>query len=203
MIAVSGLLVVIAFVSLILGIFQSGLSLIYVSIASSVLAAVSLATGVVKTRPKTVSVGAGEALGTWGQTTATPVGTEETEEEAPAREDIGAYEAPAVTQVLTLDQDEEPAEVIDEAPAPRAAARKTPARKTAAKSTAKTAAAKTAAKATGAAKTAAAAGKVVVIPDRDKFHKSSCRYAQGEATQSMTKAAAKKAGYVACGVCKP
>jgi hypothetical protein len=188
-IAVSGLLVIVAFVTLILGIFQPGLGLIYVSIASSVLAAISLATGVVKTRPKAVAVGAGDGLGGWGGT-ATPVLDRPASEEEPSEEEAPAEEP--VTQVLRLDE--------EEAPAPAAPVRKTAARKTAA---AKTGAKKTAGKAAGAAKTAAAAGKVVVIPDRDKFHRDSCRYAKGEATQTMTKAAAKKAGYVACGVCKP
>lgn len=180
MIAASGLLVIVAFVTLILGIFQSGLSLIYVSIAASVLAAISLATGVVRTRPRTVSVG-GETLGTWGST-ASPV-LDRPDEAQP--EPAAAEEAP-VTAVLPLVEEPEPEE---RAPA-RPAARKAPAKKVA--------------KAAGAAKKAAAGqAMVVVIPDRDKFHRSSCRYAKGQATQTMSKVAARREGYKPCGVCKP
>ena len=74
---------------------------------------------------------------------------------------------------------------------------------------AKTVAAKAAsAKAAPVKKAAAAApvkrGGVVVIPDRGKFHTADCRYVRGaEGTLEMTKAAASKQGYVACGVCNP
>lgn len=191
MIAVSGLLVLVAFVTLVVGIFQPGLGLIYVSIGASVLAAISLATGVVKTRPKAVAVGP-EPIGGWGGT-ATPV------LDRPAEEPPGPEEAP-VTSVLSLEEPrlaEEPfiAEEEEEpAPATAARARKAPAKKAPAK--------KAAAKRTGSP-ARATGGTVVVVPGRDKYHKDSCRYAKGEATQSLTKAAAKKEGYVACGVCKP
>lgn len=45
---------------------------------------------------------------------------------------------------------------------------------------------------------------VIVIPDRGKFHTAACRYVRGaEDTLELTKAAAVKQGYDACGVCKP
>ena len=51
---------------------------------------------------------------------------------------------------------------------------------------------------------AAKPGSVVVIPDRDKFHKADCRFVRDAAdTKEMTRAAASRQGYVACGVCKP
>ena len=48
MIAASGILVVIAFLTLIIGVFRTGLGLIWASIAASVLAAIFLALGVVQ-----------------------------------------------------------------------------------------------------------------------------------------------------------
>jgi hypothetical protein len=106
------------------------------------------------------------------------------------------------------------------------AAKSTPAKSTAAKSTAakSTAAKATAAKATRgaaakaapakaapakaapakAAKATAATSTVVVIPDRDKFHTSECRFVRdASGTVSISKAAARREGYAACGVCKP
>ena len=71
---------------------------------------------------------------------------------------------------------------------------------------AKTAPAKTAGKAAPAkeASTAPARGGVVVIPDRGKYHTSECRYVRGaEDALTLTKAAATKQGYEACGVCNP
>lgn len=107
-----------------------------------------------------------------------------------------------------------------------AAAKKAPARKTtravrapAAKAPARaatkapaTAPAKAPAAAKGAAKAAAAAapsqakrpGSVVVIPDRGKFHKAECRFVRGvDGTEVMSRTAAGRSGYTACGVCKP
>lgn len=63
MISASALLVVIAFVTLIVGIFQSGLGLIWVSIAASVLAAVFLGLGVVGGRRPLAAGGEGPVTG--------------------------------------------------------------------------------------------------------------------------------------------
>jgi hypothetical protein len=43
-----------------------------------------------------------------------------------------------------------------------------------------------------------------VIPDRGRYHKADCRYVREnpEATE-LTRSAAEKQGYEACGVCKP
>lgn len=184
MIAISGLLVVVAFVTLIVGVFQNGLSLIYVSIAASLAAAVSLGMGVVRGRPKAVAVAGSETLGTWGGT-ATPVLDRPAEDTYTDEAPVTALEDEPTTQVLRLDEPEE-AEAAPEAPA-RSRSTGSRARKT------------TAAKSTSRA----SAQTVVVVPGRDKFHKETCRYAKGQVTQSMTKAEAKKEGYVACGVCKP
>ena len=51
---------------------------------------------------------------------------------------------------------------------------------------------------------AARAGSVVVIPDRGRFHRAECRYVRGVGgAMTISKTAASKQGYDACGVCKP
>ena len=203
MIAASAVLVVIAFVSLIVGIFQTGLGLIWVSIASSVLAAIFLLLGVVKGRPPRVATaGAPSPDGTWGDVPAPEV-TE------PARD----YEmAPAGTTMVLDEIDEAPAPPVEDllpprrttAPSRATASRATASRATASRATASRAPAKaraTAAKTT--ARTPAAQQPVVVIPDRDKFHKNTCRYAKGAGTMKLTKSEARREGYKPCGVCKP
>jgi hypothetical protein len=104
------------------------------------------------------------------------------------------------------------ADETEAAPAPRkTAARKAPAKTAAAVATpVKKAATKaTAAKTTAAAKSTAAAakpaaGSVVVIPDRGKFHTETCRFVKDvPGTVTLTKTTAKRQGYTACGVCKP
>jgi hypothetical protein len=63
-----------------------------------------------------------------------------------------------------------------------------------------------AAKSSPAKKAATAPTKrgVVVIPDRGKFHTAECRYVRGaEGTLELTRAAATRQGYQACGVCNP
>ena len=90
--------------------------------------------------------------------------------------------------------------------AKKTAAKKAPAKAAATKTTAKTTTTKTAAKKTSAAgkKTAASAATVVVIPDRDKFHTSDCRFVKGvRGTARLPKSEARQQGYQACGVCKP
>jgi hypothetical protein len=123
-----------------------------------------------------------------------------------------ADEAPAVRTVRA------PAEprtgrAAAKAPARTAASRPTKAVKPEAAAPAKAPAkaapakapAKTAAKAPAkAAAKAPAGGTVVVIPDRGKFHTPDCRYVRGVAgAEELSKAAAGRQGYTACGVCKP
>jgi hypothetical protein len=188
-IAISGLLVVLAFVTLIIGVFQSGLQWIYVSIAASVAAAVSLATGVVRSRPKAVAVTGPDPLGTWGGTATPvldrPVDERSYEEVAPIGTMDDEEEEPT-TQVLRLDEAEPEEAAPTEEPPVRATRTGSAARPR-----------KTTARATASSAT------VVVVPGRDKFHKESCRYAKGQVTQTITKAAAKREGYSPCGVCKP
>ena len=50
----------------------------------------------------------------------------------------------------------------------------------------------------------ASAPPVVVVPDRDRFHRPECRYVRGVAgATTLPKASAARQGYAACGVCKP
>jgi hypothetical protein len=45
---------------------------------------------------------------------------------------------------------------------------------------------------------------VVVVPDRDRFHRPDCRFVRGVAgATTLAKASASRQGYAACGVCKP
>jgi hypothetical protein len=124
---------------------------------------------------------------------------EEAEEAEPVAEEP-TFEAPA----------EEPAEedtAILAAPTTRTA-RKAPAKKAAAATkpakAAATATATKAAKPAAKATKAAAAGSVVAVPDRGKYHLETCRFAQNApGALTMTKTSAKRQGLAPCGVCKP
>ena len=45
--------------------------------------------------------------------------------------------------------------------------------------------------------------EVVGIVDTKRFHRPNCRYATAKGGETMTKAAARKAGMRPCGICKP
>jgi hypothetical protein len=54
------------------------------------------------------------------------------------------------------------------------------------------------------AATGASRAKVVVIPDRDRFHTGQCRFVRDAlGTEELSKTQASRQGYRACGVCKP
>jgi hypothetical protein len=192
-IAASGILVVVAFVTLILGVFRTGLGLIWASIAASILAAIFLALGVVQGNKRRVVTAGGPSapMPSWSDQPSAPAATAVLERErVPARDEIEEEEPPTLVAVPELEPEaamssfEPPAPVAK--PAPTRAAR--PATK------------KPAAKKPAAATTS---GSVVVIPDRDKYHRASCRYAKNPAAMSMTKAAAKRQSYKPCATCKP
>ena len=194
MIAASGVLVIVAFVTLIVGVFRTGLGLIWTSIAASVLAAIFLALGVVQGNKRRVATVGGPAapMPAWSDQPATGTATAVMERErVPMREELEEEEEPP-TLVAVPEPEPEP-EPSSFAPAPA----KKPA---AARSTTRSTAKKTAAKKPAAA---ASTGTVVVIPDRDKFHRDTCRYAKNPAAMSLTKAAAKRQGYKPCATCKP
>lgn len=188
MITASAALVVLAFVTLVIGILGDGLGMIWVSIASSIGAAVSLGLGVVRSKPQAAGTGPAvrepEPVSVFEPAPEPTLGraAEEDEEEAPA-------------PTLSLLGREEAEEELEPEEGPVAA----PARKRAASQPARGASRGTGARASAAA----TSEKVVVIPDRDKFHRDSCRYAKGAAAMTMTKAQARRRGYQPCGQCKP
>jgi hypothetical protein len=125
--------------------------------------------------------------------------------------DAALVAGPAAVEAVPAASTEEPAEAVTVLEAAPTA----PARKAAAKAPAKAAKAapapvakapaKAAAAATKAAKAPAKAAKpgVVVLPGKDKFHAPTCRFAQGAGATEITRAAATRQGFTACGVCKP
>ncbi len=192
MIAASGILVVVAFVTLILGVFRTGLGLIWTSIAASVLAAIFLALGVVQgSKRRVATVGGPSApVPSWSDQPPAPATAVLDRERVPARDEIDEEELPALVAV----PEPEPETAMSSFEPPATVTKPAPAR------AARPAAKKPAAKKAGAA---TASGSVVVIPDRDKYHKDSCRYAKNPASMSMTKVAAKRQGYKPCATCKP
>jgi len=173
-IAASGVLVIVAFVTLIVGVFRTGMELIWTSIAASVLAALFLILGVVQGNKRRIQPAGGPADGPvapWTESAAASTAVME-RAPAPAMDDTMEEARPSLTAV----------------PAPESfapAAEKTPAAKPATR------------------KATAASPMVVVVPDRDKYHKETCRYAKNPAAMTMTKAAARRQGYQPCGTCKP
>jgi hypothetical protein len=199
-------LVIVALITLIIGVFQSGLTFIWVSIGSSVLAALFLAVGVLQKKPVSPATagapygpppGSPEPVSARGRAAADE---EETLVEAPAPARRRSATAPASRAAA----DEETAP--RRAPARRAPAEKAPAKRPAAKAApakASATAAKGAAK-KPAAKAAATGGQVLAIPERGTYHQSTCRFVKGRRdTEKMTKAAASRKGFTACGVCRP
>ncbi|MGH2786055.1 MAG: hypothetical protein ACRDJ1_12395 [Actinomycetota bacterium] len=196
MIAASGVLVIVAFVTLIVGVFRTGLGLIWTSIAASVLAAIFLALGVVQGNKRRVATAGGPStpMPAWSDQPATASTAVMERERIPARDEYEEEEPPTLVAVPEPEPEPEPSRFAPPAPAP-APAKKPAAARSTTRSTAKKPAAKTS--------TTASAGSVVVIPDRDKFHRDSCRYAKNPAAMSMTKVAAKRQGYKPCATCKP
>lgn len=120
-----------------------------------------------------------------------------------------ATEPEAMPEPITADTTVDDISDTLAAPAP---AKKAPAKRTrtaAAAGTATTMAAApveeaVAAPAKPARKAAAPAAPVVVVPDRGKFHVETCRFVRDvPGTVTLSKPAAKRQGYVPCGVCKP
>ena len=189
-IAASGILVVVAFVTLIVGVFNAGLSLIWTSIAASVLAAIFLALGVVQGNKRRMATAGSSTAPTpsWDQpaTVAQRETFADVEPEPPSLSVVPEPEPEPETAVIGFEE-RAPAQPRTRSAAPsKPAARKPAARKPAAPKPA-----------------AVTAGQVVIIPDRDKYHKDSCRYAKNAAAMTMTKASARREGYKPCGVCKP
>jgi hypothetical protein len=190
-IAASGILVIVAFVTLIAGVFRTGLGLIWTSIAASVLAAIFLALGVVQGNKRRVATaGAPAPMPAWSDQPSAPAAAATVPERAPATQTYGEEDEEEPPTLVAVPEPE-PESFAPEEPAP---AKRAPAR-SASRSGAKKSAAKSSA--------ASGASTVVVIPDRDKYHRESCRYAKNPAAMSMAKTAAKRQGYKACATCKP
>ena len=185
MIAASGILVVIAFVTLIAGVFRTGLELIWVSIAASVLAAIFLALGVVQGNKRRVATAVGPGATTVPPWSDQPAAPAPAAYQAEAVEETAVMERPSLAAVPEAEEEDLSAFIPKAEPAPAAAK------------------ASTRAAAPKRTPAGASASEVVVIPDRDKYHKATCRYAKNPSAMTMQKAAARRQGYKACGVCKP
>ncbi len=98
-----------------------------------------------------------------------------------------------------------PARALPSKPGPaRTVSKASPSKSSPASAAMAPSAAKAAAKTARPAAKASPAGSVVVIPDRDKFHTTDCRFVRNvDGTLVLTKATARRQGYLACGVCKP
>lgn len=55
----------------------------------------------------------------------------------------------------------------------------------------------------GASGSTRSEAQVVVLPERGRFHRPECRFAQGADAETISKSAARRRGYEPCGVCKP
>lgn len=190
MILISLLLAIGALAALVIGWFQDGLTMVYISIGISVAALIFLVGGMVRRRtvaPATAGAPYGPPQGTAAAATAPPEPRERAKPRAPlpqrrpgAKRRTGRPKEPATPPP------EVTAEPVEETTAKKPAAKK-PASK----------------------KPAAAAGPsprslVVSIPERGTFHRSDCRYVKGRRdTERIRLETAEKRGYSACGVCKP
>ena len=54
-----------------------------------------------------------------------------------------------------------------------------------------------------AAKPSSPSDSVVGIATKKKFHRPDCRYTKSESGEEMSRATARKRGFVPCGICKP
>jgi hypothetical protein len=206
--AASFALVVVALITLVVGVFQSGLTFIWISIGSSVLAAVFLAAGVLQKKP----VQPATAGAPYGPSPSEPEAVSVSRPE-PARAGTAVEEATEVLPATVPEAEEERMEREPAATRPARGGRKQAAKKKAAtrpkKAPAKTApkAAPKAAPAKAAAggkKAAAGGSQVVAIPERGTYHQAGCRFVKGRRdTEKITKQTASRRGYSPCGVCRP
>lgn len=194
-------LVILALITLIIGVFQSGLTMIWVSIGSSVLAALFLAVGVLQKKPVQPAT-AGAPYGP-------PPGSPEPVSVSAAADEreTAVIEAPARRRTAPATRSEEDTTAPPAREPAKASPRKTAPKKAPAKRAAKASPSKAAAKGAPAKKAAASrstGGQVVAIPERGTYHQAGCRFVKGRRdTEKLTKSAASRKGYTACGVCRP
>lgn len=198
MYAASFVLVIVALITLIIGVFQSGLTFIWVSIASSLAAALFLAVGVLQKKPvQPATAGApyGPAAGT--TETMTTERRAEPEERAAAEETAVVSPAPRRRAERPSAREEETAPAAPQRR--KAAPRKTAPKKAPAKAAAGAEGAKAA-----PSKGAGTRAQVLAIPERGTYHVAGCRFVRGRRdTEKMTKTTASRRGYSPCGVCRP
>ena len=191
MIVVSGILVVVAAVLLVIGLVRGdddgGTTFVYASIAVSIVSAILLLVSVFLRRGEDVPAESGESA------------TDRPSPFAPSSGD----QSEGVTAVIPGGRT-------------RPGAEPTPARRVPPAPVAPTAEADTAAfaaspepasapdePAAAPAAPAPAAGEVLVVEGRPRYHVEGCRYLAGKEASPRSLAAARAEGFSACGVCKP
>ena len=203
MFALSWVFLAAAIGSLVFGLSQEGLMLIWISIGASVLAMLFMLAGVLRrpVRPAT----AGAPYGPPPEEAARRPEPARADERPAGRAAKPAAERPPRKAAATRpSKTAAPAaaattQVVEPEPAP--AERKAPARKPAAK---KSAAKATTEKKAAAAKPASDRSQVLALPERGTYHLSGCRIVKGRRdTEKITRGTAKRRGYNACGICKP
>lgn len=193
--------VAVAFATLIAGFFQrSSNALLYVSIVLSVLAIVLVLIGAAR-RAREVPV-------------AEPAGPSMAEE--PASRTMEEPDAAGVLSSLDLDEDDDEDE-LEEVAAPRARStptRRAPASRSRTRAASRPAASRgtsrsttsrsTTARSTAASRSSRSPAKVLVVPGRDRYHATGCRFIVDKAdVEEISSATAKRRGYQRCSVCKP
>lgn len=182
--------------ALAIGFFQSGLTLILVSIASSLISAFFLLVGMLRT--KTVR------RATAGAPYEPPAREPELPEPAPEVAVLPRPVEPGVLREVPVSRPQvgipasrrlgETTAVLESEPS-----RRTPARKRTAKPLGKKAAARKPAPSRPLGPTSR-----VMITEQGKYHRTSCRFVKGKrGLQTMSRSAAEDAGHAPCGVCRP
>lgn len=192
--------------ALAIGFFQNGVLLIFISIGASLIAAMFLFVGMIRTRAiRGATAGAPfEPPPPIEQLPPMPMAEEaqtatavEAVAPAPAPAQMSGAQEPAAapSEETEVPEIEAPPELapVEEASTPARAAKAPPTGRSRAR--AKKPAGKVAAKRT--------APDRFMVTESGKFHRASCRFVKGKGLESMSRAAAESDGYTACGVCKP
>lgn len=199
LVGVTALLVAASFIALVFGWAEANESLIWTSIAASAGAAVALTMAYLRARRAPASAPRSSAEPP-SQAAASEVTEPDARDEAPR---TGSAEAIAPAGAAA--RAGEPRRQTPATSARESQRGETPA-PTAKKATARSrrgapAKARAASKPRSAPKETA--NEVIALPDSKKFHRPECRYAKSKGAERMTKAAARRRSYAACGICKP
>lgn len=204
LIAASLLFIVASAGTLVWGWLNGQQTLIWTSIACSVLAGVLLLVAHLKTRrkPAVDVLGSTERAGTSTETRAAglksrfrrPRSAPATKTETPAAPSVAtASRAPSSVAAAT-------AGAVEPEPVAIPAAATTTRSRTPAKPEPGPAPAKRAA---SSKRSASSDTQVVAVAERKKFHRPDCRYAKSKGAETMSKANARRRGLAPCGICKP